>query len=79
MKVAFSSCCSKGMKVTVEFILSIVNLVDIGACPKKPLKLSEDEGQHICEAFWNIWFLWWPAKKKKKKKEKEKDEFIISK
>lgn len=58
--------------MTVEFILSIVNLVDIGAFPKKPLKLSEDEGQHICEAFWNIWFLWWPAKKRKKKRKKRR-------
>lgn len=33
----FPSGCSKGMKVTVEFILSIVNLVDVGTFPKKPL------------------------------------------
>lgn len=27
--------------MTVEFILSIVNLVDVGTFPKKPLKLSQ--------------------------------------
>lgn len=63
--------------MTVEFILSIVNLVDIGAFPKKPLKLSEDEGQthlRLLLEHLNVW----PVKKKKKR-EKEKDEFIISK
>lgn len=40
--MSFPPGCSKGMKVTVEFILSIVNLVDVGAFPKKPLKLSSN-------------------------------------